>query len=56
MSPAAELERIRTTTATTSDASPFRTAVRNIIAASRSSPLALAAYVRDGVVPVCYAI
>ena len=47
---AADLERLRTTTAATSDSSPFKMAVRNVIAACRSSPLALAAYVRSGVV------
>ena len=46
-----DLERLISTTATTSDASPFRTAIRNVIAASRSSPLALAAYCKEGVVP-----
>ena len=46
------LERIRTTTVSTSDASPFRTAVRNIISGCRSSPLALASYARSGVIPI----
>ena len=52
MSTAASLQSLRATSSTTSDASPFRTAVRNIIAACRSSPLALASYCREGVVPV----
>ena len=46
-----DIERLCTTSGQTSDASPFRTAVRNIIAACRNSPLALAAYCREGVVP-----
>ena len=47
---AADLERLRTTTAATSDSSLFKMAVRNVIAACRSSPLALAAHARSGVV------
>ena len=43
----ADLARLREVTG---DASPFRTAVRNIIAACRNSPLALAAYCNNGVV------
>ena len=46
-----DIERLRTTTAQVSDSSPFKTSVRNIVAACRSSPLALAAYIRSGVVP-----
>ena len=44
MSVAGSLQSLRSTSSTTSDASPFRTAVRNIIAACRSSPVALATY------------
>ena len=44
----ADLARLREVTG---DASPFRTAVRNIIAACRNSPLALAAYCHQGVLP-----
>ena len=47
-----DLERLKTTSAQSADASPFRTAVRNIIAACRNSPLALATYCREGAVPV----
>ena len=46
-----DLERLVSTTATTSDPSLFRTAIRNVIASSRSSPLALAAYCKEGAVP-----
>ena len=46
-----DLERLRTTTSQTSDASPFRTSCRNIITACRNSPLALANYCREGVLP-----
>ena len=47
----ADLERLRQASGTAGDASPFRTAVRNIIAACRNSPLALAAYCNNGVIP-----
>ena len=54
VSPAAvrtDLERLKGASLGGVDASPFRTAVRNIIAACRNSPLALAAYCREGVLP-----
>ena len=55
MSPQAvrsDLERLKGASAGgVSDASPFRTAVRNIIAACRNSPIALASYCREGVLP-----
>ncbi|KOO27940.1 protein hecd-1 [Chrysochromulina tobinii] len=47
-----DLDRLKSTNATISDASPFRTACRNIIAACRNSPLSLANYCREGTVPV----
>ena len=47
----ADLERLRQASGTAGDASPFRTAVRNIIAACRNSPLALASYCHQGVLP-----
>ena len=46
-----DVSRLLTTSAITADASQFRTTIRNIIAASRSSPLALASYCKEGVVP-----
>ena len=46
----ADLERLRGVSAV-GDASPFRTAARNIIAACRNSPLALASYCHQGVLP-----
>ena len=47
----ADLERLRGASGTAGDASPFRTAMRNIIAACRNSPLALASYCQQGVLP-----
>ena len=45
-----DMERLKNAVgASASDASPFRTAVRNIIAACRNSPVALACYCREGV-------
>ena len=35
----------------TGDASPFRTAVRNVVAACKNSPVALASYCREGLIP-----
>ena len=47
-----DLDRLRhSCSASQSDASPFRTAVRNIVAAS-NSPVGLASYCREGVVVV----
>ena len=46
-----DLERLRGASGTAGDASPFRTAMRNIIAACRNSPLALASYCQQGVLP-----
>ena len=47
-----DLERLKGASLGGFDASPVRTAIRNIIAACRNSPLALAAYCREGVVPL----
>ncbi|KAL1525929.1 hypothetical protein AB1Y20_020755 [Prymnesium parvum] len=47
-----DLERLKGASLGGVDASPFRTAVRNIIAACRNTPLALAAYCREGVLPL----
>ena len=52
----ADLERLRGASGTAGDASPFRTAMRNIIAACRNSPLALASYCQQGVLPALAAV
>lgn len=47
-----DLDKIKAATSHTTDASPFKVAVRNIIAACRSSPVSLASYCKEGVVQV----